>query len=88
MDNYEDYEMRQAASHDETRDSPFSSRRPSGTASGIAFLVGAILVIFAIIAYGAWTGSNNPRGPTTTTIEQPTNQPTQPPATRPPPAPG
>ena len=88
MDNYEDDEMRQAVPHDETRDNPFSTRRPSGMASGIAFLVGAILVIFAIVAYGAWTGGNNPQGPTTTTIEQPRNQPAQPPATKPPPAPG
>ena len=88
MDNYEDYEMRQAVPHDETRDSPFSSGRSAGPASGIAFLVGAILVILAIVVYGSWTGNKNPGGSTTTTIEQPATQPTQPPATKPPPSPG
>jgi hypothetical protein len=50
MDNYEDYEPRSGALHDETRDSPFNTGRSYGPGSGIAFLIGAILVVFAIIA--------------------------------------
>jgi len=89
MDNYEDYEARPGALHDETRDSPFNTGRSYGPGSGVAFLIGAILVVFAIVAYGMWAGDKGPAGPATTTIEQPV-QPTtaQPPATNPPPSPG
>jgi hypothetical protein len=83
MTDYDDKEAKREVLHDETRDSPFGTGRSYGPGSGVAFLIGAILVVFAIIAYGMWAGDT--QGPTTTTIEQPT---TQPPATNPPPSPG
>jgi hypothetical protein len=85
MDNYEDNDKRRPLPHDETRDSPFRMGRSYGPGSGVAFLIGAILVVFAIVAYGMWAGDSVPTGPATTTIEQPA---TQPPATNPPPSPG
>jgi hypothetical protein len=87
MDSYEDDETLRAR-HDPTRDSPFGTGRSYGPGSGVAFLIGAILVVFAIVAYGMWTGGTGPQGPTTT-MEQPATKPTtQPPATNPPPSPG
>jgi hypothetical protein len=88
MNDFEDDEARRTLSHDETRSAPFGTRETYGPGSGVAFLVGAILVVFAIVAYGMWTGGSNPDGRTTTTIEQPATQPSQPPATNPPPSPG
>jgi hypothetical protein len=88
MDNYEDNDARRTGLHDETRDSPFGTGRFYGPGSGVAFLIGAILVVFAIVAYGMWSGDKGPGGPTTTTIEQPAKPTTQPPATNPPPSPG
>lgn len=85
MDKFEDDDRRRTALHDETRDSPFGMGRSYGPGSGVAFLIGAIMVVFAIVAYGMWAGDTGPNGTTTTTIEQPT---TQPPATNPPPSPG
>jgi hypothetical protein len=56
-----------------------------GPGSGVAFLVGAILIIFAIVAFGTWSGGNGPHGTATTTNEQPINPP---PATKTQPSPG
>jgi hypothetical protein len=87
MDNYEDNETMRAR-NDPTRDSPFGTGSSYGPGSGVAFLIGAILVVFAIVAYGMWTGgTGTPQGPTTT-MEQPAKPTTQPPATNPPPSPG
>ena len=69
MDNYEDDDNRRAMPRDETRDSPFGTGSSYGPGSGVAFLIGAVLVVFAIVAYGMWAGDSGPSGPATTTIE-------------------
>jgi len=76
MDKFEDNESRQAMLRDGIRDNPIAGRS-FGPGSGVAFLIGAILVVFAIVAYGMWSGNTNtgPGGTSTTTIEQPANQP-------------